>query len=188
MHILVLGAAGMVGRKLTERLLRDGRLGKNDITRMTLQDVVAPAQPAKAGCPVDTVTCVPDQCHDTVDIHPATIGCLDESFDGPVLCIGGDDVPSAAERLDKHPPGLASRVGGRRGERCAGVVQLGDGEHRPVGILQRPGRSLDLAVGADHLNQELRGQRLLCVLPQGRVRLRHDAAGDRPRDVRQGHH
>ena len=27
MHILVLGAAGMVGRKLTERLVRDGRLG-----------------------------------------------------------------------------------------------------------------------------------------------------------------
>ena len=57
MHILVLGAAGMVGRKLVERLLRDGRLGRHDITRMTLQDVVAPAQPAKAGFPVDTVTC-----------------------------------------------------------------------------------------------------------------------------------
>src|ERR1019366_8592675 len=47
----------MVGRKLVERLLRDGRLGTRDITRMTLQDVVAPAQPAKAGFPVDTVTC-----------------------------------------------------------------------------------------------------------------------------------
>ena len=57
MHILVLGAAGMVGRKLTERLLRDGRLGSRDITRMTLQDVVAPAKPANAGFPVDTVTC-----------------------------------------------------------------------------------------------------------------------------------
>jgi D-erythronate 2-dehydrogenase len=45
LHILILGAAGMVGRKLTERLLRDGRLGKQDITRMTLQDVVAPAKP-----------------------------------------------------------------------------------------------------------------------------------------------
>jgi nucleoside-diphosphate-sugar epimerase len=57
LHILVLGAAGMVGRKLTERLLRDGRLGKTDITAMTLQDVVAPAQPGKAGFPVNTVTC-----------------------------------------------------------------------------------------------------------------------------------
>src|ERR1039457_2514822 len=47
----------MVGRKLSERLLRDGRLGSRDITRITLQDVVAPAQPAKTGFPVDTMTC-----------------------------------------------------------------------------------------------------------------------------------
>src|SRR5271156_1427823 len=45
----------MVGRKLTERLLRDGRLGKREISRMTLHDVVAPANPAKAGFPVETV-------------------------------------------------------------------------------------------------------------------------------------
>ena len=55
MHILVLGAAGMVGRKLVERLLRDGRLGKSDISRLTLQDVVAPNKPEKAGYPVDVV-------------------------------------------------------------------------------------------------------------------------------------
>jgi nucleoside-diphosphate-sugar epimerase len=55
LDILVLGAAGMVGRKLVERLLRDGRLGKSDISRMTLQDVVAPTQPAQAGFPVDTI-------------------------------------------------------------------------------------------------------------------------------------
>ena len=55
MHDLVLGAAGMVGRKLSERLLRDGHLGKRDITRLTLQDVVAPAKPEKAGFPVDVV-------------------------------------------------------------------------------------------------------------------------------------
>ncbi len=55
MHVLVLGAAGMVGRKLSARLLHDGRLGKSDITRLTLHDVVAPAQPEKAGFPVDVV-------------------------------------------------------------------------------------------------------------------------------------
>ena len=55
MHILVLGAAGMVGRKLVERLLRDGRLGKSEISRLTLQDVVAPAKPETAGFPVDVV-------------------------------------------------------------------------------------------------------------------------------------
>jgi hypothetical protein len=46
LHILVLGAAGMVGRKLTERLVRDGRFGNREITRLTLQDVVAPQNPA----------------------------------------------------------------------------------------------------------------------------------------------
>ena len=56
MHILVLGAAGMVGRKLSERLLRDGRLGNNDITRLTLHDVVAPAKPEKAGFAVEIST------------------------------------------------------------------------------------------------------------------------------------
>src|ERR1700676_3932605 len=45
----------MVGRKLTERLLREGRLGKRDISRMTLQDVVAPARPASSGFQVDTI-------------------------------------------------------------------------------------------------------------------------------------
>ena len=55
MHILVLGAAGMVGRKLVERLLRDGRLGKQDIARLTLHDVVEPAKPEEAGFPVETM-------------------------------------------------------------------------------------------------------------------------------------
>jgi nucleoside-diphosphate-sugar epimerase len=46
----------MVGRKLTDRLLRDGRLGRHEITRMTLQDVVAPAKPAGASIPITVVT------------------------------------------------------------------------------------------------------------------------------------
>src|ERR1700741_750578 len=43
----------MVGRKLVERLLHDGRLGKSEITRLTLHDVVAPAKPEKVGFPVE---------------------------------------------------------------------------------------------------------------------------------------
>jgi nucleoside-diphosphate-sugar epimerase len=46
MHVLVIGAAGMVGRKLVERLSADGRLGGQDITRATLHDVVEPQAPA----------------------------------------------------------------------------------------------------------------------------------------------
>jgi nucleoside-diphosphate-sugar epimerase len=45
MHILVLGAAGMVGRKLLERLARDGHLGGREISRATLHDVVEPSAP-----------------------------------------------------------------------------------------------------------------------------------------------
>src|ERR1700742_1305275 len=45
----------MVGRKLVDRLVTDGRLGTREISKMTLQDVVAPTQPAKAGFPVETI-------------------------------------------------------------------------------------------------------------------------------------
>ena len=41
MHILIIGAAGMVGRKLTERLVRD-----QAVDRLTLVDVVEPSAPA----------------------------------------------------------------------------------------------------------------------------------------------
>ncbi len=56
MHILILGAAGMVGRKLTERLVKDGQLGGKEIDKMTLQDVVAPIAPADASIPIVIVT------------------------------------------------------------------------------------------------------------------------------------
>jgi D-erythronate 2-dehydrogenase len=46
MHILITGAAGMIGRKLTERLSRDGALSGQAITALTLIDVVAPTKPA----------------------------------------------------------------------------------------------------------------------------------------------
>jgi D-erythronate 2-dehydrogenase len=55
-HILVLGAAGMIGRKLTERLSRDGRLGRRGITRLTLHDVFTPQKPASATFPVTVTT------------------------------------------------------------------------------------------------------------------------------------
>ena len=42
-HILITGAAGMIGRKLTERLAKDGGLNGQPIDRLTLLDVVTPA-------------------------------------------------------------------------------------------------------------------------------------------------
>ena len=49
MHVLIVGAAGMVGRKLTDKLVRDGGLGGRGVTRLTLSDVVAPAKPQGFG-------------------------------------------------------------------------------------------------------------------------------------------
>lgn len=53
MHILVTGAAGMIGRKLTDRLAKDGRLNGKAIARLTLTDVVAPQAPAGFSGKVD---------------------------------------------------------------------------------------------------------------------------------------
>jgi D-erythronate 2-dehydrogenase len=49
MHILMTGAAGMIGRKLTERLAKDGSLNGASIDKLTLIDVVAPQPPKFAG-------------------------------------------------------------------------------------------------------------------------------------------
>ncbi|TQS70854.1 SDR family oxidoreductase [Rhodobacteraceae bacterium] len=46
MHILIIGAAGMVGRKLTQKLVKDGTVGDQAITRLSLVDVVEPQAPA----------------------------------------------------------------------------------------------------------------------------------------------
>jgi nucleoside-diphosphate-sugar epimerase len=56
MHILITGAAGMIGRKLTERLAKDGNLHGKAIDRMTLTDVVAPQKPAGFSGKVDART------------------------------------------------------------------------------------------------------------------------------------
>jgi D-erythronate 2-dehydrogenase len=58
MQVLILGAAGMVGRKLTERLVSDGRLGEKPVTRLILHDVVEPTAPQ--GAPFEVVTLTSD--------------------------------------------------------------------------------------------------------------------------------
>ena len=52
MRILIIGGAGMVGRKLAERLAADNQLGGKEITSLVLQDVVPAAVPAGARFPV----------------------------------------------------------------------------------------------------------------------------------------
>jgi len=56
MKILILGGAGMVGRKLADQLAKDGSLGGKTITNLTLYDVVAPQAPAGASFQVSCET------------------------------------------------------------------------------------------------------------------------------------
>jgi D-erythronate 2-dehydrogenase len=55
-HILITGAAGMIGRKLTERLLAEGGLNGTRIDRLTLLDVIAAPKPARALPALDIVS------------------------------------------------------------------------------------------------------------------------------------
>lgn len=54
MHILIIGAAGMVGRKLTGRLTRDGRIGDAAVDALSLVDVIAPETPEGFAGKVET--------------------------------------------------------------------------------------------------------------------------------------
>ena len=56
MKVLILGGAGMVGRKLAEQLATDGHLGGQAISALTLYDVVPAAKPAGAKFPVEILT------------------------------------------------------------------------------------------------------------------------------------
>lgn len=53
MHIAIIGAAGMIGRKLTNRLVADGGLDGKAIERLTLADIVAAEAPSGFGGMVD---------------------------------------------------------------------------------------------------------------------------------------
>ena len=54
MKVLVIGAAGMVGRKLVASLLADRHIGTRPIETMTLADVIAP-EPPKTDLPIHTM-------------------------------------------------------------------------------------------------------------------------------------
>ncbi|HBM53015.1 MAG TPA: NAD-dependent epimerase [Deltaproteobacteria bacterium] len=42
MHVLITGGAGMLGRKLAQRLIQDQRIGEHEITKLTLADITTP--------------------------------------------------------------------------------------------------------------------------------------------------
>ncbi|HEV2554951.1 MAG TPA: D-erythronate dehydrogenase [Bosea sp. (in: a-proteobacteria)] len=76
MHILVLGGAGMAGRKFIERLARDGQLGGKPITKVTAQDVVAAQAPKGAAFAFDAIVSdlsVPGEAEKLIASRPELI-------------------------------------------------------------------------------------------------------------------
>ena len=78
MHILITGAAGMIGRKLTARLSADGALHGRAIEKFTLHDVVpVPATPGRTSGPsIETATsdlAAPGEAAKLVARRPDTI-------------------------------------------------------------------------------------------------------------------
>jgi nucleoside-diphosphate-sugar epimerase len=55
MHILITGAAGMIGRKLTARLGAQGTLSNKSIEKLTLLDVTAPQRPENFAARIESV-------------------------------------------------------------------------------------------------------------------------------------
>ncbi|MFT4104041.1 MAG: SDR family oxidoreductase, partial [Burkholderiaceae bacterium] len=53
MHVSIIGAAGMLGRKLAARLAGDASLGGRALTALTLVDVVEAEAPVGCPCPVE---------------------------------------------------------------------------------------------------------------------------------------
>jgi nucleoside-diphosphate-sugar epimerase len=75
-HILITGAAGMIGRKLVERLGKDRSLDGTPIDKLTLLDVVAPETPANVAGRIETVAAdlsAPGQAARAVAGRPDTI-------------------------------------------------------------------------------------------------------------------
>ncbi|MFN3547702.1 MAG: D-erythronate dehydrogenase [Mesorhizobium sp.] len=56
MRVLITGAAGMIGRKLTERIVRDGGLGGRPIAELHLHDIVPPHALDIPGATVSAMT------------------------------------------------------------------------------------------------------------------------------------
>lgn len=115
MHILITGAAGMIGSKLTERLVRDRSLGGRPVTSLTLHDVVAAAPPA-AALPVTVVTgdlSDPDATDELVAHRPEVIfhlagvvsGTAEANLDlGYAVNLQGNIALWEAIRLAGHRP------------------------------------------------------------------------------------
>ncbi|HEX4411893.1 MAG TPA: D-erythronate dehydrogenase [Xanthobacteraceae bacterium] len=104
MHILMTGAAGMIGRKLTTRLLKDGGLNGKPIDKLTLVDIVPPAKPDNFSGKIGTAA---------IDIaDPATAPALIKERPDVIFHLAG--VVSGEAELD-FEKGMRVNLDGSRG-------------------------------------------------------------------------
>ena len=57
MHILIIGAAGMLGSRLASILIENGTLRGTAISRITLADIVAAEAPTSASIAIASIAC-----------------------------------------------------------------------------------------------------------------------------------
>jgi len=75
-HVLILGATGMIGRKLTARLVANDHLAGSTVQRLTLADLVLPEQPAGDAGRIELVAtdlAAPGEAERLVEGHPDVI-------------------------------------------------------------------------------------------------------------------
>src|SRR5690348_14882982 len=76
MHVLITGAAGMIGRKLAERLARDEVLNGEPVSAMTLLDVIPAIRPAGFAARVEIAVsdlAVPGEAEKAIAARPKAI-------------------------------------------------------------------------------------------------------------------
>ena len=100
MHVLITGAAGMIGRKLAQRLAGDGALNGQRIGKVTLLDVVSPAQVLNFAGQMEIVAAdlsEPGKAARAVEARPDTIFHL-------AGVVSGEAELARAARLDALRP------------------------------------------------------------------------------------
>jgi nucleoside-diphosphate-sugar epimerase len=76
MHVLVIGAAGMLGAKLVSKLASHGKLAGQSISRLTRYDAVIPPPPPSTTHPVDTFVgdlADPEETQKLADARPDVV-------------------------------------------------------------------------------------------------------------------
>jgi nucleoside-diphosphate-sugar epimerase len=118
MHILITGAAGMIGRKLTARLVKDGTLNGKPIDKLTLIDVSAPQRPEKfSGAVVTTAVDISD---------PAAVPALVSEKPGVIFHLAG--IVSGEAELD-FDKGIRVNLDGSRA--LLDAIRLAGDGYRP---------------------------------------------------------